>query len=120
MSLIGKFGLIGVPEEQRDLLDNNTDFIVLGDVSEIRGVQMEWTLELPISGRSMNGIFRIVHNGVDANLDNFYSYIGTDEIETITFGTQIVGSDLRLTIITSGIGENPKLRYRKQTLEVAS
>lgn len=120
MSIIGKFGLIGIPEEQHDLFDNNTDFIVIGSMLSDREITMEWTFELPISGRTMTGIFRVIQNDIAVSLSNKYSFFAGDEIIGVTFGAAVVGNEIRLTIVTSGIGEDPKMRYRKQPLAIAS
>lgn len=104
--------------QRRDLLDNNVDFIVVGDKTEDRQVQLEWSFELPISGRSMVGLFRFVQNGSSVDLDNHYSFIPNDELKGVEFSASLVGDEIRLDIVTNSLGENPTIKYRRTTIGV--
>lgn len=105
--------------EQKDLLDNNTDFVVVGDKTTDRVVILDYSFQLPIGGRELNGRIVLLHDGATAEIINNYSFIAP-EITTVTFGAAISGNDLRLTIVTSGIGENPKLVYSRFKLGFAA
>ena len=118
MSLIGKFGVVGTPEQQLDLLDNNTEYLVLGDATILREITMWWTFELPVLDKAMTGKHRILIDSSGIGLDNDYSFI--DEIDGVEFDVDISGTSARLKIVTSGLGENPKMVYRVETLSRAS
>ena len=118
MSLIGKFGVIGAPERQLDLLDNNTEYLVLGDATALREITMWWTFEMSTLNKAMTGRHRILIDGAGIGLDYDFSYL--NEIDGIEFDVDISGTDARLKIVTSGLGENPKMVYRTETLSRAS
>ena len=107
------------PVIQQDLLDNNIDYIVVGTKTIDRKVILDYSFELPISGRSLVGQFTLVHNGVSVDVDNYYSFI-EPEISGVTFGASIVGNEIRLVIVTNLVGENPKIRYRKMSIGIAA
>jgi hypothetical protein len=118
MTLIGKFGVVGAPERQLDLLDNNTEYLVLGNATAIREFHMEWTFELPILDKAMRGKHRILIDGAGIGLEYDYSFL--NEIRGVEFDVDILGTDARLKIVTSGLGENPKMVYRLESLSRAS
>lgn len=108
------------PTLQEDLTDNNSDYIVVGDKTVDKVVEVAYSFQMPISGRQRNGTLTLSHDGTSATLDENYFYEPGDEILSVTFGATISGDELRITIVTSGVGENPKLVYRKVTLGVAA
>jgi len=114
VTIIGKFGLIGAPERQKDLLDNSTDYIELGDATVIREATMWWTFEMPIGNKAMTGRHRVLIDSSGIGLDNDYSFIS--EIDGVEFDVDVSGTTARLVIVTNGIGENPKMVYRLETL----
>lgn len=106
--------------EQQDLLDNDSTYIVIGDRTVDKTVQIEYSFQLPISGRQRNGVLTFSHDGLAPTLDEDYYYETGDEITSVEFGAVVSGDELRVTIVTSSVGENPKLVYRRNILGVAA
>jgi len=107
------------PEVQQDLLDNNTDYIVVGDKTVVRKVVLDYSFELPIAGRAITGRFTFNHDGSNVDLENAYNFI-KPLIDGVAFSGAIVGNEIRLVIVTNSIGENPTIRYRKTSIKVAA
>lgn len=110
----------GGTTEQQDLLDNDSTYIVVGDKTTDKVVTVDYSFQLPISGRQRTGTLTVAHDGSTATIDEDYYYEDGDEITSVTFGTTISGNELRVTIVTSGVGENPKLVYRRFKLGIAA
>lgn len=110
----------GGASEQQDLLDNDSTYIVVGDKTTDKVVYIDYSFQLTISGRQRNGRLTFSHDGSTATLDENYFYEDGDEILTVTFGATISGNELRVTIVTASVGENPKLVYRKFKLGIAA
>lgn len=110
----------GGAQEQHDLLDNDSTYIVVGDITSDKVVLVHYSFQLPISGRQRNGTLTVSHDGSTPTIDEDYYYELGDEITSVTFGTTISGSELRVTIVTSSVGENPKLVYRRVRLGIAA
>jgi len=106
--------------QQKDLLDNNSDYMVVGDKTLDKVVLVDYSFQLPISGRQRNGLLTLSHDGTVPTIDEDYYYEIGDEIVSVTFGATISGNDLRVTIVTASVGENPKLVYRKFALPIAA
>lgn len=107
--------LIGVL--RRDLLDNAVDYIVVGDKTVDRMVVLDYTFELPIADRAHVGTLTFNHNGVSVEVDNEYTYV-PPVIAGIEFSADFNGNDIRLIITTSAIGENPTIKYRRNSISV--
>jgi hypothetical protein len=105
-------------ETQVDLQDNNVENIVVGDITLYRKIIWNYSFELPIGDRAIVGNFVFTHDGTNVDLENDYSYV-SPEITGVVFSASIVGNNMQLTVTTSGVGENPKLRYRALTIGVS-
>lgn len=105
------------PEFRRDMNDNSTEIIVVGSIIQDRRVTLEYVVELPVSKKTQSGTIDIVQdpNGID--FDHQYVYAGT-EMNEIDFSVSISGNDMRLEVVTSGLGENPSIRYRRRTTSI--
>jgi len=101
------------------LLDNSTDFIVVGDKTKERKVVLDYSYELPIAGKAITGTFVFNHDGTSVDLDNWYSFLDKSITKSVTFGAVLSGSEIRLTIVTNSVGENPTIRYRRSSIGVA-
>lgn len=117
MTIDAKFGVVSGAEFQVDLRDNNTEYVDLGAITDTREVVLDWTFEKPTAGTAMEGQFRIIQSGGTVNLDEFYSYVS--ELSSVTFSAGINAGRIRLVIVTAAVGENPKFRYKKETIRVA-
>lgn len=106
--------------EQHDLLDNDSTYIVVGNKTTDKVVEVEYSFQLTISGRQRNGLLTISHDGTTATIDEDYYYEDGDEILSVTFGATIVGDEIRLSIVTVAVGENPKMVYRRFKLGLAA
>ena len=102
---------------QHDLLDNNSEYIVIGNKTIDKKIDMSYSFELPIADKSLVGLFTFSHDGANVNLRNRYSFVGP-EITGIAFSASIVGDEIRLNIVTNGIGENPTIKYRRTSMTV--
>ena len=109
---------LSLPVFRRDLLDNSTDYIVVGDTGIDRKIILDYSYELPISGKALTGTFTINHDGTTIDLDNWFSYVDESLEESVHFGAAIVGSEIRLTTITNSVGENPTIKYRRTSIGV--
>jgi len=108
------------PYTQQDLFDNDSTYIVVGDKTSDKVVLIDYSFQLPISGRQRNGRLTVSHDGSNTTIDEDYFYEEGDEITTVTFGAAISANELRVTIVTSSVGENPKLIYRTLILPIAA
>jgi hypothetical protein len=117
---IGGGGGSGDEQFQQDLLDNDSTYIVVGDRTVDKTVEIVYSFQLPISGRQRNGKLTLSHDGSTPTLDEDYYFEIGDEITSVVFGATISGDELRITIVTSSVGENPKLVYRRIKLGVAA
>ena len=97
--------------DRQDLLDNNTDYLVVGDTSVDSLVTVQYAFRLPIADRGIRGVFTFLQEGATVELGDDYWYT-TPEVTGVTFSASIVGTEIRLGIVTSGVGENPTLLYR--------
>jgi hypothetical protein len=109
---------LSLPVFRRDLLDNSTDYIVVGDTSIDRKISLEYSYELPIADKALTGTFVFNQNGSSVDLDNWYSFLDESLTENVVFGAVIVGTEIRLTIITNSVGENPTIKYRRNSIGV--
>ena len=97
--------------QQQGLLDNNTDFIVVGSTTTDTLITVYYVFKLPIANRARTGTFTIIVDGLSAELGDDYWYVAP-EITGVAFSSSVVGTDVRLNIVTSSVGENPVLYYR--------
>lgn len=98
-----------------DLLDNNSEDIIVGSITTDKSVVLDYLFGLPIGGRAQAGRMTFVHDGVTVNLENAYSFVAPF-IEGVTFTGLIAGTDIVLRVVTSAVGENPRLKYRRETI----
>ena len=115
MTSVAKFGRIGIENVQVDLTDNNTEYIVVGDATVDKEIRMDYSFQLPIGKRSISGQFVFTIDGITVGLEHEYSFI-PPEMKVVTYSASIVGTEVRLTIVTDNVGENPKLVYRKDAV----
>jgi hypothetical protein len=99
----------------RDVLDNATEIISLGAVSEIRQATIEYIFQLPLLNKQISGEITVSHDGLTAAIiKHEYSYQNAD-IDGLTYGASISGGQLRLEITANAVGENGKFSFKKQT-----
>lgn len=99
----------GLGWQTLDLLDNATDALVVGAISDVH-IKVDYALHLPIAKRTRYGVWQfVVSGGVTLGDDYWFE---APEIGGLTFNASVVGSDVRLDVITNGVGENPTLYYR--------
>lgn len=98
-----------------DVLDNSTEHVVLGQISDIRQATLEYTYQLPSLNKQITGTIIVSHDGTNAAIiKHEYSYQTTD-ISGLTYGASILSGNLRLDITNLAVGENAKFSYTKQT-----
>jgi len=102
---------------RQDLADNTSDYIVVGSTLTDRTVAVEYYLILPVSQKCHKGRFEVLWEGATADISHKYSYIST-EIPGLTWGAAVVSTEIRLTIVTLGVGENPVIMYTLEKLKV--
>lgn len=118
LSLLGLYDLIETGIVIRvDLLDNHTDYIVIGDTAIDRKIELDYCYEMPIADRAITGTFVFNHNGVTVDLSNDYSFI-EPEPSGVEFSADISGTEIRLKIVTKDVGENPTIKYMKKTIGI--
>lgn len=99
------------PFLQKDLFDNNTDSLIVGDTTDDTLITIDYIFKLPIADRSRTGRFVIIVEGTSADIGDDYWFV-PPEITGVTFGVSVVGTDVVLDIVTNSVGENPTLYYR--------
>jgi hypothetical protein len=99
------------------MLDNSVEVVVIGDPSTDKVVEIDYSYQLPISGRQRNGSIRVQHDGTTAELVEEYDTM-IPEITGVSFSVAIVASEIRLSITNSSVGENPKMVYRRLVHQV--
>lgn len=102
----------------RDLIDNNTDYIVVGNITTDRKVVLNYSYELPIADKAITGRLTLNHDGSSVNADNDYSFLDQAVVDSVEMSAVIVGTELRWTIVTNGVGENPTVKYRRLSISV--
>lgn len=117
MTLNVKFGKQEDVSIRRDLQDNSVEYIVVGDKTVDRSIEISYSLELPIGNRAIFGTLYLVQEGSNIIVDNEYSFI-PPLIESISYAGSFDGNDIVLEITTSGIGENPIFLYRTSKFEI--
>lgn len=101
--------------KQKDLTDNNTDYLILCDHTVFRASQLQYTLET--STTYQEGVFIAQHNGSTVELDHAFNF-KDPEITGITFSSDLSGGNMRLVIVTLAVGENPKMMYRITNIRI--
>ncbi|MCP4674365.1 MAG: hypothetical protein GY854_02370 [Deltaproteobacteria bacterium] len=92
--------------------DNDTDYIVLGRLSDFSVFHLQYQLELIVSGRAHCGEMTVMHDGVSAWIAaHEYDHNGT-EISGLTWDADISGDSVRLVLTKAGVGENTRLHYK--------
>lgn len=114
---IAKFGILGGEILQRDLNDNATEYLVVGDKTVDRKIVLEYSFEMPIADRAHVGTLTLNHDGTGVVVDDFYTYV-PPYIKGVSWGADFSGNNIRLIVITSGIGENPTIKYRRSSIGV--
>lgn len=100
----------GLGWQTLDLLDNATDALVVGAIADVH-IKVDYALHLPIAKRTRYGVWQFVVDGATVSLGDDY-WCEAPEIGGLTFAASVVGSDVRLDVITNGVGEHPTLYYR--------
>lgn len=118
MTLVARFGQLSDAVIRRDINDNATEAIVVGDSDEDRRVSIEYTLDLPISNKAQTGRIIIVQDSDGVDVDHHYSF-EAPELDEVIFTTDISGTDIRLLIQCISLGENPTFLYRLKSIPVA-
>lgn len=104
-----------LPVSRRDLLDNSIDFITVGHTDKSK-ITLDYAFKLPISGRVRTGVFTfLIEPPAHVMLEDEYEVI-PPEITGVTFSAMLFGTDVRLRIVTNGVGENPVIYYRGTTI----
>ncbi len=97
---------------QLNLTDDDTAYLAVADMTTHREATIQYTLEFASTNRYHRGYISVIHNGIAAEIiDHQYSYTTGGEEPGISFSADIDTNDLRLIIILSGVGENPKMVY---------
>lgn len=103
---------------RRDLNDNATEVLVIGDVGVSREIEIKYSFELPIAQRSQSGKLVITQSSLGVDLSHEYSF-SEPEIDSVEFSAEVSGSDIRLRIVCTSIGENPVFQYRQASIPIA-
>lgn len=103
---------------RRDLDDNDVELIILGSEYVYRQIMLEYSLELPLSGKSQSGelIFTNDLSGVD--LSHRYSFF-EPELDTVEFSADRSGGNILLRVQCIGLGENPVFQYRQTSIPIS-
>ncbi len=101
---------------RQDLLDNNIDYVLVGDTAVDREIRIEYSFELPISDVAQTGVIVLVQdtNGID--FDHHYSFVV--ELDEVIFSADISGTSIRIRIETISLGENPTIKYRRTAIGI--
>lgn len=102
---------------QVDLQDNRTEYITVGDAATDRKILIDYSYEMPISERAIVGTFLFNHDGTDVEMSNDYTFI-PPEPSGVDFSAVLDAGEIKLKVVTNGVGENPTLKYRKKTIGV--
>lgn len=104
---------------QLDGFDNTVDAVILGSTASCRAFIVDYSVVLPVSGRSRTGRIDIAYNGTTTEItSDSYSFSGSD-ISGLTFSTDINTGNIRLVLTKTSVGEHPTLFYRFATVPVA-
>ncbi|MBN2256680.1 MAG: hypothetical protein JW704_02500 [Anaerolineaceae bacterium] len=118
MTAIVKFGPLSDEVYRRDLLDNATEYLIVGNIAVDRQICIEYTLDLPIGNRSQTGKIVIIQDADGVDLDHHYSF-AIPEFDEVNFDVDISGTNIRLLIECTSLGENPVFLYRRSKIQVA-
>lgn len=102
-----------------EMTDNSVEVIVVGNPTESKVIEIDYSYQLPISGRQRNGSIRVQHDNSTAEMVEEYDYM-VPEITGVTFSASMTASEIRLVVTNSSVGENPKMFYRSQAYPVLS
>lgn len=111
MTVAVRFGPEDDALQRRDINDNATEYLIVGSVLDDRQIDIEYMLDLPITNKSQTGHIVIIQDIDGVDLDHHYSF-ASPELDEVIFGADISGTNIRLLITCSGLGENPKFLYR--------
>lgn len=104
---------------QLDGFDNTIDAVILGSAASCRAFIIDYSVVLPISGRSRTGRIDIAYNGTTTEItSDAYNFSGT-EISGLAFSTDVNAGNIRLVLTKTSVGEHPTLFYRFATVPVA-
>lgn len=105
-----------------DFFDNTTNIIPLGSSTDFEHFEIEYVLQLPVSGRSHHGLVSVaVLSSVSAEIANHtYEFPDSElEIETITYSVNVNVGTVQLRVAVAGVGENPTFNYRIAAISAA-
>ena len=118
MTVAVRFGPEDDALRRRDINDNATEYIIVGSVPDDRQIDIEYTIDLPITNKSQTGRIIIIQDSDGIDFDHHYSF-ASPEFDEVDFSSDISGTDIRLVIMCSGLGENPKFLYRLKSIPTA-
>lgn len=105
-----------------DFFDNTTNAISLGSSTDFEHFEIEYVLQLPISGRSHHGVISVaVLSTVSAEIANHtYEFPDSElEIETLTYSVGVNVGTVQLRVAVASVGENPTFNYRIAAISAA-
>lgn len=105
-----------------DMFDNSTSYIELGEIAVYERFNIEYVIQLPISGRSHHGMISITVLGpVTAEVTNHeYEHPDSEpEIETLVYAADVTAGVVRLEVTCTSVGENPTFNYRIAAIPAA-
>ena len=94
------------------LTDNNTHYVVIGDTTTDRKIEVDYSFELPVLNKSQVGIFTVNWDGSGVNSDHHFSFPG-EQLDEVIFSADVNGTDIRMVIQNISLGENPTIKYRR-------
>lgn len=94
---------------QSDFNDDTTQQIVIGDITAVDAIFIQYFLTAPTLTRTRAGIMYVTHNGTAADLRDEYTEINGSI--NVTSAANINGSDLRIALTATSVGSNLKFRY---------
>ena len=102
-----------------DGFDNAVDTVILGQTVNCRAITVDYSVVLPVSGRTRTGTIEITYDGISTEISSdAYSFSGSD-ISGLTFSSDVNSGNIRLVFTKSSVGEHPTLFYRFATVPVA-
>lgn len=105
-----------------DFFDNTTNIIPLGSSTDFEHFEIEYVLQLPVSGRSHHGIISVaILSMSSAEIANHtYEFPDSElEIETLTYSVNVNVGIVQLRVSVASVGENPTFNYRIAAISAA-
>jgi len=117
---IAQAGLSG--EKTKDIQDNATTVIKIGEKDRDRSLTVWFTIAKQISDHVMSGSWLVINKTSSVELvDDELAFIDSDgPIEGLNVFTQFNSNDIELVIQANGVGENMKMTYEYGNLKIAN